>query len=236
MKEGLSRYRNLVKLAESGSRPLYRGASWKKQQRSIGKELKKKRWYGDSLAVLFVQPTPGSILKLEIEQIMKTSGMKVRVVERGGRTVKTLLQKSDVQPVLKCWKDDCQVCRSDPKGNCWKEGVCYRISCLECAKIGRKSCMYGETARSGRTRCSEHQKALESKKDSNLWEHIVKFHNGDENVNFQYEIVSVHSGDPLARQLKEACNIQAGGLTEFSMNDKNEWMRPAGLQFTVDRM
>ena len=76
MKEGLSRYRNLVKLAESGSRPLYRGASWKKQQRSIGKELKKKRWYGDSLAVLFVQPTPGSILKLEIEQIMKTSRMK----------------------------------------------------------------------------------------------------------------------------------------------------------------
>ena len=36
--------------------------------------------------------------------------------------------------------------------------------------------------------------------------------------------------------MKEACNIEAGGLTEFSMNDKNEWMSPAGLQFTVDRM
>ena len=61
-------------------------------------------------------------------------------------------------------------------------------------------------------------------------------HNGDGNVEFKYEIVSVHTGDPLARQLKEAQNIEAGGLTEYSMNDKNEWMRPAGLQFTVDRM
>ena len=43
----------------------------------IDKELKKKQWYGDSLAVLFVQSTPGSVLKLEIEQVMKTSGMKV---------------------------------------------------------------------------------------------------------------------------------------------------------------
>ena len=51
---------------------------------------------------------------------------------------------------------------------------------------------------------------------------MSKFHNGDENVDFRYEILSVHSRDPLGRQLMEACNIEAGGLTEYSMNDKNE--------------
>ena len=55
-------------------------------------------------------------------------------------------------------------------------------------------------------------------------------------MEFKYEITSVHSGDPLGRQLKEACNIEAGGLTEYAMNDKNEWMRPAGLHFSVERM
>ena len=61
----------------------------------------KKGWYGDSLSVMFVQATPGSVLKLEIDQIIKAVKTYVRAVERGGRTVKSLQQKSDVQPLLK---------------------------------------------------------------------------------------------------------------------------------------
>ena len=168
LREGLARYQNIVREAECGNRPIYRGSSWKKQQRATEKELKKKGWYGDSSSVMFVQATPGSVLKLEIDQIMKAAKMNIRVVERGGRTVKSLLQKSDVQPLLKCWKEDCKICCSDPKGNCWKEGVCYKITCMACAQNGIASFMFGETARSGRTRCSEHFKALQKKKNSNL--------------------------------------------------------------------
>ena len=46
----------------------------------------------------------------------------------------------------------------------------------------------------------------------------------------------MHGADPLGRQLREALNIEKGGLTERTMNDKQEWIRPAGLQFSVERM
>ena len=186
---------------------------------------------------MFVQSTPESILKREIENVMKTNGMRVRVVEKGGRQVSNIVQRSDVEPVKDCGKE-CAICKSSPSGQCWKEGVCYSVTCTVCEKGGIQAKMFGETGRSARIRCSEHYKALEEKKKkSNLWEHVQKFHNGvvtDEM--FKFSVLSVHGTDPLSRQLKEALNIEKGGLTDHFMNDKQEWIRPAGLQFTVERM
>jgi len=53
---------------------------------------------------------------------------------------------------------------------------------------------------------------------------------------FKFSVLSVHGSDPLGRHLREALNIEMGGLTDRSMNDKQEWIRPAGLKFTVGRM
>lgn len=186
---------------------------------------------------MFVQSSPESILKREIEEVMRTNGMKVRVVEKGGRQVGNIVQRSDVEPVKDCGKE-CSICRSSPGGQCWKEGVCYSVTCTVCEEEGIQAKMFGETGRSARIRCSEHYKAFqERKKNSNLWEHVKMFHNGvGSDDMFKFSVMSVHGADPLGRQLREALNIEKGGLTERTMNDKQEWIRPAGLQFSVERM
>ena len=38
--------------------------------------------------------------------------------------------------------------------------------------------MHGESGRTARIRCSEHQEALKRKKNSNLWEHYMTEHRG----------------------------------------------------------
>ena len=236
LKEGNARYRNLCELVEKGVRPLYRSASWKKEERSNEKLLKKKNWYGNNDAVMFVQATPGSILKKEVELIMKAEGMKVSVVEKGGKNVQQLLQKSDIDPNKFCNGSECAVCTTSGRGSCWKEGVCYIITCLECRDEGKQSRMFGETGKTGRIRCNQHLKAYMNEKNSNLWEHACKFHNRRKDVNFMYEVSSVHTRDPLGRQLTEALSIEAAGLNEYSMNDKDEWVRPSGLRINVERM
>ena len=74
-----------------------------------------------------------------------------------------------------------------------------------------------------------------NEKNSNLWEHACKFHNGWKYIKFRYEVSSVHSLDPLGRQLKEALSIEVASLNEYSLNDK-EWVQPSGLRNHVERM
>ena len=74
-----------------------------------------------------------------------------------------------------------------------------------------------------------------NEKNSTLWEHACKFHNGRKYIKFRYEVSSVHSLDPLGRQLKEALSIEVASLNEYSLNDK-EWVQPSGLRNHVERM
>ena len=54
---------------------------------------------------------------------------------------------------------------------------------------------------------------------------------------YRYDVMSIHTSDPLRRQLSEALNIQKGAQElDHKMNDKNEWVRPAGLDIEVRRM
>ena len=135
-------------------------------------------------------------------------------------------------------EDECPVCLSGGRGPCDKEYVCYRITCVECERTGVKTRMHGETARTGRKRCQEHKEALEArgKKSSNLWEHVRDHHGDDRNVEFRYDILSTHQGDSLGRQLQEALNIEKVEGEGPSLNDKGEWVRPAGLRIDVARM
>ena len=160
----------------------------------------------------------------------------IRVVEKGGKKVQSMLQKSDVENSVQCMRPECVICKSGGKGPCSKEGVCYKVTCLKCLELGKKTTMYGETGRDARIRCAEHSKALENKKKSNLWEHSLAVHSGEE-IEYRFDVMSVHSGDPLGCQLSEAINIQRGaGELDFSMNDKGELVRPAVLEIEVRRM
>ena len=70
----------------------------------------RRKWYGDSDAVIFVQSTPGELLKKRVHEVMKENGMRVKVVKQGRRTIKSLLQKSTVHPNMTCEMEDCPIC------------------------------------------------------------------------------------------------------------------------------
>ena len=230
--EGVSRYVNIVKQAEEGTRPLYRSSQWLQENRAIERLVKGKTWH-KSDSVIFVQATPGEMLKKEVKKIMDDFGFSVRVVEKAGRSFKSMLQRSDVAPPTACLDDNCPICLTDVKGKCEVEGIVYRIWCTVCKEEGKDVCMYGETGRTGKMRCSEHRDALvDPRKSSNLREHCQNFHDG-RFVKFGFAVVKAFPRDPLSRQLKEALLIDAHQGP--SMNDKREWVRPASVKIRAER-
>ena len=85
-------YRKQVAASESGEKPLYRPRDWNRQERSKRKMLKKGSWFRPADAVLFVPATPGAELADKVKEVVeeesKRLNFKVKVVERGGTTMK----------------------------------------------------------------------------------------------------------------------------------------------------
>ena len=184
--------------------------------------------------MIFVQATPGEELKKRLIEEAKRSRVSVRIVEKSGRSLKSNLQRSDPTKRAECWSDDCVICRTEGKGSCRKESVGYKVWCKVCEEVENKSVMHGETGRCAMIRCGEHEEALRrGDKDSRLWDHCKEYHEGVK-VNFGYKVVGSFEKDVLARQLDEALRIEKE--TGLLMNNKSEWVRPAGVRFHVERM
>ena len=78
---------------------------------------------------MFIPATPDSKLAKLIEEEVKSSGVKIKVVERAGIKVKKLLQKNDPFKGKKCEDSTCFVCSTTNSGNCRKSGITYGIMC-----------------------------------------------------------------------------------------------------------
>ena len=159
--EGRARYSNLLAKVTRGERPLYRNAPWMKERRGMEMVKKHKGWHGGADTVLFVQSTPNEILRKEIQGQMDKLGMKVKVVEKAGRSLKSLLQVQDagLMTVLsaRLRQRDSVACRT------WG----YLVWRKECELQGVWTVMHGETGRCARIRCGERERAL-LKTNSNL--------------------------------------------------------------------
>ena len=96
--------------------------------------------------------------------------------------------------------------------------------------------MFGETGRTARIRCSEHLDAFKDpRKSSNLREHGDEKHSNEaRNIEFGCEVVRRYPGDPLSRQLDEAFRIF--NHEGISLNDKDEWIRPAHIRVRGERI
>ena len=232
--EGIASFGNLRRKAEDGHRPLYRLGNWKKLERSVDKIRKAKNWYGkDTETVLFVQATENELLRKELQKEADCCGLKIKVVEKGGKSVKSILQRSDVAPQLNCGDETCVLCKTKEDGRCGKENCGYKVYCMACkdqpnqqGKIVPAE-MHGETSRSAKVRCGEHYAALKRGRNSNLFEHLTEVHSGDTTVEFGFEVTGVFQRDILARQLDEAMRIEKFGGTR--LNDKEEWVQPASV-------
>ena len=161
---------------------------------------------------------------------MDESHFKVKVVEKAGVSLRSMLQKSDISGVKTCVDPGCVVCSTSEKGCCWKESVGYEISCKNCSEGGERFVYLGETGRTAAIRCREHIDDVNKRKGS-LWPHCREKHDSQP-VEFKCEVVGSFR-NPLERQLNEAWRIRnEDGVV---LNSKDEWVAPADYSVRVER-
>jgi hypothetical protein len=194
IKRAIDRYDKKLSQVDTKSIPLYRKDTFDRINRCTKKVNKKTTWANtkDQINVvpLFVPCTPGGILKSKVEQVVKSSGEPIKVVEKGGKAVKAMLQRSNPGKSSDCCDVACLVCGQTEggeseflKGSCRSDGVNYTGTCLICQKAGVRKIYHGESSRNLFTRSREHHRDY-NKKDSNnkhssAWmKHSVSDHGG----------------------------------------------------------
>ena len=133
-------YERQIAADEAGVTPLYRPRSWNKEERKNKKRLKKSSWYRPADVVLFVPATPEAELANQAREVVEGEGkrldIKVKVVERGGPTMKQHLVRTDMGRSIPCPGDNCPICLTNPgEGGGAKHhrsGALYSGSCLIC--------------------------------------------------------------------------------------------------------
>ena len=121
---------------------------------------------GGYIAPIFVPPTPNSELANSLKAIADSeaeAGVHFRIIETGGISVKSILQKSNPMETAGCDNDDCLPCETGrgEGGHCGGCGVNYEIECQLCPD-GNREKYIGETSRNLYTKSTEHLKSYRS--------------------------------------------------------------------------
>ena len=204
--------------------PLYRPYDWNRDERDKAKRNKVGSWYlkGGYESVIFVPSTPDSILQQRYQSEVNRHGLRIRVVEKAGRSVKSMVQRSDPFQKERCGRESCLVCTTGGKGSCGKEGVTYSITCNNCAERDVVRVYHGETSKNAYTRGKKHLEDLDRKIDASvMWRHCRLDHNS-ELQDFTMSVTGLYRNDCMLRQIAEGVsqdNAPEGTL----INTKKEW-------------
>ena len=108
--------------------------------------------------VLFVDQTPGGNLAKRLreveERLSGLTGFKIKIVERGGKKLKTFFPYTNPWAGYPCGRVNCIPCKQKNKKpvDCFRRNVMYKSYCLDCKdqnKGGVDVYRYvGETGRS----------------------------------------------------------------------------------------
>ena len=184
------------------------------------KAVKKRDWFradGKYESVMFVQPTPGSVLKAKVQKIARKNRLRIKVVEKAGLTVKKVLQRSDPYERHSCGRVGCPMCDCGRYGECWSRGCVYQWMCKDDERKYR-----GQTGRSVFERTKEEIRDWRNQKDfSPLWKHSLLYHNG-EDFEVDIRVKSKDFGKPSRRLITEAVLIE-NLVDEQTMNSRREW-------------
>ena len=168
-----------------GVRPIFRPKNWQAVERRKEKEKKKNTWStkGGYIAPIFVPSTPNGELARSLRRIADSeaeAGVRFKIVETGGRTVKSLLQRSNPTETVGCDDLDCLPCQTGrgEGGNCHATGVNYAMECQLCP-AGARGLYLGETARNLYSRCKEHDENYKKNREKSfIKKHQEKMHQG----------------------------------------------------------
>ena len=214
-------YETIKQKAEACLRPVNRTKEWKREERRKDKDQRKRLWYqkGGYDSVLFVPVTPKSKLKKMYQREIKQSGIRIRVVEKCGRTLKSHLQRSNPFKRRNCGRQDCLVCTTTNSGNCETEGITYENTCDGEGCVRRYK---GESSYCAYKRGKEHVAKLIGKSDkSPHWKHCERDHAGVMQT-FTMRVTGSFKNDAMLRQITEAVQIE-NTPTEELMNTRTEW-------------
>ena len=159
--------------------------------------------------------------------------MKIKIQEKGGRSVNSILQNTNPNKQKGCTGTDCLACRNGrgKGGECRKNNVGYTLVCDVCG--GDEVCYVGETGQNVYTRGLKHLADYRTKhKESSLWKHALNAHGGNTDISFSMKVVDCFR-DPLSRQVNEAVRIQRCEATT-QLNSKTEWHGPATVRLVAE--
>ena len=122
-----------------GVQPVNRPKDWQLAERQKKKKRKERNWatrWG-FIAPIIIPSTPNSELLKMLRDVAKSEaepGLKFRIVERGGVTVKRQVQSSNPTGQLGCQSGDCPACQGGrgQGGNCRRSNVQYKFTCNLC--------------------------------------------------------------------------------------------------------
>ena len=95
-----------------------------------------------------------------------------------GDRLEHLLVKADPGGDTLCDRPECLFCATTEKdkGKCRMTNLVYKVECKICAKEGSRAQYWGETARSGFERSSEHREDLSKQRGGHMEKHIAEKH------------------------------------------------------------
>ena len=235
VRKALFIYKKKVEDDKQGVRPIFRPKFWKREERKKQKEIKKKEWGTKKghIAPILIPTTPGGKLARMMKEVadkQAEEGIHFNIVEVGGRTVKSELQRSNPTETKGCDKDDCMGCKPErgKGGRCHKNNVNYEVECQRC-EGNDKAVYYGETSRNLYSRLLEHQRANregreveEDDEEGFMVKHMRECHDGEER-DFRARVTHANR-DCLSRLIREGLMIKRSHRRV--LNTKSEWFQP----------
>ena len=217
-KKSQSKFTERLNKDKEGLIPLHRSKFWNLNERK--QHNNKQTWYtkGGYKSTFFVEATPNEELKRKCESIIKNCGLKIKVLEKTGKSVKQHLVKSDPFKESKCADSRCPICASDKGLNCKMKDTVYKHECADFENC--KGVYIGETSDSIKERTLEHmQKCHQKCKESAHYKHNLDKHKGEQKP-LSISILGRCPNDPMLRQCMEAVMIKD---LNPNMNSREEW-------------
>ena len=218
--------RNISKYDREGVRYIPSRNSYNERRKN--RKEKRKNWFskdGKHETVMFVEATENSELKYKVQAAAKRNKIKVKVLEKSGISMKSILQKSDPFDKIDCQRRECVMCNSTDvitEVDCRSRGCVYEMVCSLCKDKLKNEKYRGQTGRSMYERMKGHFQDWNGKDDTSaLLKHANDNHNGSD-FPIEIDVVARCFGKPTCRLITESVLIDDMDPAE-SMNRKEEW-------------
>ena len=202
--------------------------------------------------VMFVEFSRGGSLQKHMKEVLERLspmlGFRVRVAEKGGSSLGSILSNKNLWRGEACGRSKCKPCAQpeEKKESCKTRNIVYESECTLCNEPGSRkqsdkkslkeskeqpNLYVGESARSLCERAGEHwEGALGGKEENHMLEHLSMAHRDEQTPSFRFRIVK-KCKTALERQVREAVRIEMRGNI---LNKKGMFNRCKLTRMVVD--